>query len=113
MTASIATEHYLRRFHTLNGADVLLEAVYEVDLDNSYLTGGEDMDFTDGGEFASVLFVKTENISFTGYIPQYDLSTASIVMFEAGTASAPLDECDSGDDLSATTILCTVVGPAA
>ena len=110
MAASITTEHYVRRFHTINGSAAKLEAVYEVTLDSSYLTGGEDMDFTDSGVFTTIDFVKVETASFDGYIPQYDLATASIVMFEAGTASAPIDEVDSAEDLSAVIILCTVVG---
>ncbi len=113
MTAAITTEHYRRRFHTLTGDSPKLEAVYEVTLDSSYLTGGEDMDFTDGGEFSSVDFVKVESATFTGYVPQYDLATASIVMFEAGAAAAPLDEVASTTDLSAEIVLCTVVGDPA
>lgn len=110
MAAAITTEHYLRRFHTVNGASVKLEAVYEVTLDASYLTGGEDMDFTDDGIFTTVDFVKVESATFTGYVAQYDLATASILMFEAGADAAALDEVANTTDLSAEIVLCTVVG---
>jgi hypothetical protein len=113
MAASITKEHYIRRFHTLKGDSPMLEAVYEVTLDASYLTGGEDMDFTDGGEFATVAFVKVESTTFTGYVPQYDLATVSILLFEAGADAAALDEVASTTDVSAQIVLCTVVGTPA
>jgi len=110
MAAAITTEHYVRRFHTINGSAAKLEAVYEVTLDSSYLTDGEDMDFTDSGVFTTIDFVKVESATFNGYVPQYDLATASILMYEAGADAAALDQVAGTTDLSAEIILCTVVG---
>lgn len=111
MAATITTQHYLERFHQLNGDSPKLRAQFTVTLDSSYPTGGEAVDFTAGGEFSAIDTVQVESTSANGYVPQWDGS--NILMYEAGADAAALDEVAATTDLSAETVLCTVVGDPA
>ena len=74
--------------------------------DSSYATSGEVFDisaYINGGATPIVVITGDD-----GYVPQHNRGNAAaglILFYEAGTASAPLDEVDSAENLSA--VVCT------
>ena len=71
-----------------------------ITFDASYLTGGEliaaaDLKFQ---SLDNLLVFPTED----GFIPSWDPSAGTIILYESGTAGAPLDEVTSAQDRSTT-----------
>lgn len=79
-----------------------------ITFDSSYPTGGEAFDKADIG------LGRLDWISFNqgedGRVFHWDATNAKILVFESGTASAPLDEEDAAVDLSGVVVEFFAVG---
>lgn len=79
-----------------------------ITFDDSYPTGGEAFDK------AALGLVRLDWLSFNqgedGFVFHYDAANAKIIAYEAGTASAALDEQDAATDLSGAVVEFFAVG---
>ena len=79
-----------------------------ITFDDSYPTGGEAFDK------AALGLVRLDWLSFNqgedGFVFHYDAANAKILAYEAGTASAALDEQDAATDLSGAVVEFFAVG---
>jgi hypothetical protein len=95
-------------------------ALVRVTFDNSYVTGGEPIDFKRYAGFTpAVVFISPRYTSGAtgsgGLVFQYDYSAKTIIAFEqtnpaaAGGADVALVEVDSAQDLSAVVLDCLLI----
>ena len=84
----------------------LRPVLVEIAFDSSYPTGGESLTAADVGlSEIEAVFVESQD----GLVFAYDYANEKLLAYEAGTASAGLDEVDSAQDLSGVTGLRALV----
>jgi hypothetical protein len=86
--------------------------VVPVTFDSSYPTGGEIVDFTSTGTLTTVLSVSIAPYTGGGisahYVPTNHTTGKILCNYQDGTTE--FGQVSSTDDLSAETVLCTVIG---
>lgn len=93
-----------------------LMKIYEVTFDASYVLGGETFDISADFKGSPAVFPTSGSLATTGRVVSHDHGTAAagkLLVFEAGTASAPLDETDTTEDISALIVFVQVIGNGA
>ena len=78
----------------------------------TYPTGGVPMpaDGNFGMRRSLSHLVFSDKAAGNGYVPKWDYANKTIVLYESGTASAPLDEADATDTPAAMTLYAEAVG---